>query len=74
MHKVSAKRQVTLPKELCDLAGISPGDLVEIFEVDGKLTVIKKTAGASRGSLEHLKALEPISDEASRQDALHDRR
>ncbi len=73
MHKVSAKRQITLPKELCDRTGISPGDYVEIFEYNGKLTVIKKTPGASRGSLGHLKALEPISDEASRQDALNDR-
>lgn len=73
MHKVSAKRQVTLPKELCDRTGIHPGDYVEIFEYNGKLTVIKQTPGVSRGSLKHLKALQPITDEASRQTVLHDR-
>ncbi|QQZ29554.1 AbrB/MazE/SpoVT family DNA-binding domain-containing protein [Thiothrix subterranea] len=74
MHKVSAKRQVTLPKELCDRTGILPGDYVEIFEYNGQLAVIKKCRGASRGSLKHLKPLHPISDAASRQDALDDRR
>ncbi|MDD5395384.1 MAG: AbrB/MazE/SpoVT family DNA-binding domain-containing protein [Thiothrix sp.] len=73
MHKVSAKRQVTLPKVLCDKTGILPGDYVDIFEYNGKLTVIRKLRGISRGSLKHLKALQPISDAESRQDALHDR-
>lgn len=73
MHKVSSKRQVTLPKDLCTRIGIMPGDYVEIFEHNGQLTVVKKLLGASRGSLKHLKPLNTISDEASRQDALHDR-
>ena len=58
MHKVSSKRQVTLPKDLCDLTGILPGDYVEIFEFNGKLTVIKKIVGSSAGSLKHLKPLD----------------
>ena len=73
MHKVSAKRQVTLPKTLCDKTGIMPGDYVDILEFNGKLTVIKKLRGVSTGSLKHLKALQPITDAESRQDALHDR-
>ncbi len=74
MHKVSSKRQVTLPKELCDQTGISPGDYVEIFEFNDKLTVIKKVTGSSAGSLKHLKPRLNITDNESLQDALDDRR
>ena len=70
MHKVSAKRQVTIPKELCDQAGIQPGDRVEIFEYDGRVTVIKKEAGASSGVLKHLKGDTSVTDENSLQDTL----
>lgn len=70
MHKVSAKRQVTIPKELCDRSGIQPGDLVEIFEYDGRVTVVKKQAGASAGVLKHLKSDASGTDEESLQDAL----
>ena len=72
MHKVSSKRQVTLPKDLCDQTGILPGDYVEIFEFNGKLTVIKKIIGSSAGSLQHLKPRMAIRDNESLQDALHD--
>lgn len=73
MHKVSAKRQVTLPKELCDRTGITPGDYVEIFEYLGKITVIKKVLGSSKGSLSYLKSKLDITDEDSMLDAVHDR-
>ena len=70
MHKVSAKRQVTIPKELCDKSGIQPGDLVEIVEYNGRVTVIKKQAGASAGVLKHLKGDASVTDEESLEDAL----
>ena len=73
MHKVSAKRQITIPKELCDKLGIGPGDLVEVFEYDGKVTVIKKDLGASAGVLRHLKGDASVTDEESLQDALAQR-
>jgi len=47
MYKVSAKRQVTIPKEICEKVGIEPGNRVEIFEVEGKITIIKKEPGTS---------------------------
>lgn len=65
MHKVSVKRQITLPKELCLNAGINPGDLVEIFEYEGRITVMKQQKGASSGSLQHLRGDKKISDEES---------
>jgi AbrB family looped-hinge helix DNA binding protein len=70
MHKVSVKRQVTIPKELCDQAGIQPGDLVEIFEYDGRVTVIKQASGASAGVLKHRKGHASVTDEDSLQDTL----
>ena len=70
MHKVSVKRQVTIPKKLCDQAGIHPGDMVEIFEYDGRVTVIKKELGASSGVLKHLKGDASVTDEESLQDTL----
>lgn len=70
MHKVSAKRQVTIPKELCEKAGIEPGNLVEIFEYEGRVTVIKKQLGASAGVLKNLKGDVAVNDEESLQDAL----
>ena len=72
MHKVSAKRQVTLPKELCDRTGITPGDYVEIFEYLGKITVIKKVLGSSKGSLSHLKARLDVTDQESMMDVVND--
>lgn len=72
MHKVSAKRQVTLPKELCDRTDITPGDYVEIFEYRGKITVIKKVHGISKGSLSYLSARQNMTDEDSIMDAVND--
>lgn len=72
MHKVSAKRQVTLPKELCDRTGITPGDYVEIFEYLGKITVIKKVVGSAKASLSYLTANHEITDAESMMDAVND--
>lgn len=70
MHKISSKRQVTLPKNFCDQLDLAPGDFVEFFVHNGHLTVVKKETGASRGILKHLKAKMDISDEESLQDAI----
>ena len=70
MHKVSTKRQVTIPKELCEKADIRPGDLVEIFEHEGRVTVIKKQPGMSSGVLKHLKGDSAMTDEDSLADTL----
>ena len=70
MHKVSAKRQITIPKALCEKAGIEPGNMVEIFEYEGKVTVIKKELGKSAGILKSLKANQSLNDKESLQDAL----
>lgn len=70
MHKISAKRQVTLPKTLCGQLDINPGDCIEFFEHQGRLTIVKKERGASKGSLQHLRAKANISDEESLRNAI----
>ena len=70
MPILSAKRQVTLPKELCDRLRVRPGDQVEFLEHNGRITILKKARGASAAVLRHLKADARYSDEESLRDAL----
>lgn len=70
MSILSQKRQITLPKELCDRLVVQPGDDLSIVEYLGRITLIKKIAGSSDGVLRHLKGDEKISDEASLQESL----
>ena len=56
MPILSPKRQVTLPKELCDRLQARPGDQVESLEHNGRITILKKTRGARAGVLRHLKS------------------
>ena len=43
--KVTRKRQITLPKEICDKLGISPGDYVKVYlDKKGKV-IIEKAVG-----------------------------
>lgn len=41
MHKVTQKRQVTIPIEVCKALDIIPGNYVEIFERDGVAHIVK---------------------------------
>ena len=65
MAKVSAKRQITIPIDLCKEAHIEPGDEVEVFIHDGQITIVKKESGAARGILEHIPYNRAVSDEES---------
>jgi bifunctional DNA-binding transcriptional regulator/antitoxin component of YhaV-PrlF toxin-antitoxin module len=70
MSILSQKRQVTLPKELCDRLFVQPGDDLSFLEYRGRITIIKKVKGSSDGSLRHLKGNTRHSDSESLQDAL----
>jgi len=70
VSKLSSKRQITLPVEYCSELGIGPGDELEFFVANGKLTAIKKTPSAAKGVLSKLKGNKAMSDEQSRQSAL----
>ena len=74
MSVLSPKRQVTLPKELCDRLLVAPGDDLDILEHNGRITILKKVKGRSAGVLQHLKPDLRHSDEESRQDVLTKRR
>lgn len=70
MAKVSSKRQITLPSDLCEEAHIAPGDTVETFVYRGQITVVKKQSGAADGALRHLRGDATLTDEESRQGTL----
>ena len=70
MPKVSSKRQITLPVKQCRQAGIEPGNEVQCFVADGHITIVKKTPGAARASLRHIKGDTSVTDEESLQSAL----
>ena len=74
MPILSAKRQITLPKELCDRLNIQPGDDLSIVEHGGKVTNIKKQKNASAGILKTLKADNRFTDDDSLLDTVAKRR
>ena len=65
MPVLSQKRQITLPKELCDRLSVKPGDDLSFLEYEGRITIIKKLRGTSDGLLKHIKANKGFSDEQS---------
>lgn len=74
MPMLSPKRQITIPKELCDRLHVHPGDEIDFVEHGGRVTLIKKRKGASEGVLKHLKADRRYTDEESLIDALATKR
>ena len=66
MQIISEQWQLNLPKELCDKAGIKPGDSVDLLEHAGRITILKKQHGATDGLLQQLSCSDPsVSDEQS---------
>ena len=41
MHKLTSKRQVTIPKAICSQLGLMPGDWVEVFARDGVAHLVR---------------------------------
>ena len=70
MPLVSAKRQITLPVDQCREVGIGPGDEYRSYVADGRITIVRKTAGAARGVLRDVAGDPAYGDEESLQDAL----
>lgn len=70
MALLSPKRQVTLPKELCDRLGVSPGDDLDVVEHNGRITILKRASGRSAGVLNHLKVDLRHSEDESRDGAI----
>lgn len=73
MPKVSSKRQITIPIDLCQEAHIEPGDVIETFIYNDQITIVKKTKRAAQGLLRGVKADKRISDDSSMQSTLEER-
>ena len=56
MPVLNQKRQITLPKTLCEKLLVQPGDDLAVLEHQGRITIIKRTKGSSDGVLRHLKS------------------
>lgn len=54
MHKLTSKRQVTIPASVCEALNLHPGDYVEIFERDGVAHIVRMSHASLAGSLAHL--------------------
>lgn len=59
MHKLTSKRQVTIPANVCQALDLKPGDYVEIFERDGVAHIVRMGDQSLAGSLSHLNAKKP---------------
>ncbi len=57
MHKMTSKRQVTIPKSVCTALGLEPGDMIEVFARDGVAHLVrmsnKSLAGEFAGMVHH---------------------
>ena len=51
MHKMTTKRQVTVPQEVCQALNLAPGDFVEIFQRDGVAHIVKMKPGSLAGTM-----------------------
>ena len=49
MHKLTTKRQVTLPQAVCNAMDLQPGDYVEVFARDGVVHIVKLNSGNLAG-------------------------
>lgn len=64
MHKVTAKRQITLPLSVCKSMNLSAGDYVEVFERDGVAHIVKMSDNNLAGEFNYLLKNKPFpSDE-----------
>lgn len=54
MHKLTSKRQVTIPLSVCKALDLEPGDYVEIFERDGVAHIVRMSDQSLAGSLSHV--------------------
>ncbi len=54
MHKLTSKRQVTIPQAVCSALSLKPGDYVEIFERDGVAHLVKMNHNDLAGQFSEL--------------------
>ncbi len=54
MHKLTIKRQVTLPQAVCNAIALQPGDFVEVFARDGVAHIVKINSSNLAGKFHDL--------------------
>jgi len=54
MHKITKKRQITLPQSVCQAIGLQAGDYVEVFARDGVAHIVKMNADNLAGKFSYL--------------------
>ena len=54
MHKITTKRQVTLPQAVCNAMDLQPGDYVEVFARDGVAHIVKMNSANIAGKFDYL--------------------
>ncbi|MDP2180214.1 AbrB/MazE/SpoVT family DNA-binding domain-containing protein [Methylicorpusculum sp.] len=54
MHKITTKRQVTLPQAVCHAMALQPGDYVEVFARDGVAHIVKMNSENLAGKFSYL--------------------
>jgi hypothetical protein len=53
-----------------DRLDVTHGDRLQILEHEGRITILKRSKGASRGVLSHIKINRGVSDSESRDDSM----
>lgn len=72
MAKVSTKRQITLPVELCNVAHINAGDDVESFvDRQGVISIVKKQSGVANGLLKNITVDDKVTEQQSLRSAIN---
>jgi AbrB family looped-hinge helix DNA binding protein len=60
MHKVTVKRQITLPQAVCQSMNLNVGDYVEVFERDGVAHIVKISDNDLAGEFNYLLKNKPF--------------
>jgi bifunctional DNA-binding transcriptional regulator/antitoxin component of YhaV-PrlF toxin-antitoxin module len=54
VHKLTTKRQVTLPQTVCQAIALQPGDYVEVFARDGVAHIVKMKSDNLAGKFNYM--------------------
>lgn len=73
MHKLTRKRQVTIPKAICNELGLEPGNMVEIFARDGVAHLVRMNDESLAGQFSDFVGEKKIPTEKEMKEAINTR-
>ena len=73
MHKLTRKRQVTIPKAVCNELGLEPGNMVEIFARDGVAHLVRMSDKSLAGKFSNLVAGQKMPADEDLKEAIKSR-